>query len=418
MAERDEILVIGGGAVGVCCAYELARAGRSVRLIERGELCAGCSAGNAGLVPTSVCGPIAEPGVIGKAMRWLRDPEGPLRIKVRADPKLVRWLWLFRRACNEHTWRRSLIYTRDLMRASQKLFAERAAESDFDYHQNGILVFYRTAETLEKGAAAARVLAGMDIRSEVLDAGVVRQRDPRATNQVAGAIYFPEDAHLDPPPFVEAMGRLAEKRGARIQTKTEVLALQVSGDKVSAVETTAGTFTAERIVLAAGSWSPRLADRLGLPLLIEPAKGYSLTLAGGANGCTHPVRLSDARMVVTPMSGNLRVTAKLDLVGLNLDLDERRVRNLPQLAGEYLRFKGDFSGATRWCGLRPLTPDGLPLLGPHPRAKNLILATGHGILGLGLAPITGRLIAQLIAGEQPAFDLELMRPDRFERPSR
>lgn len=414
MAEREDVLVIGGGAVGVCCALELARSGRRVRLIERGELCAGCSAGNAGLVPTSSCAPLAEPGVMGQSLRWMLDPDGAFRFKLRADLRFARWLWLFRSFCEAGTWRRNLIYTRDLMRASRAIFEQLSAESDFGFRKKGVLVLYCSEEALQKGVTAARVLGEMDIRSDLLNREAVVKREPRATTEVVGGIHFPEDAHLDPSRFVNEVGRLAERAGVHIQTHTDVLALQADGGKVSVVETTSGNFKPELVVLAAGAWSPQLAGRLRLPLLIEPAKGYSLTLAGAAGNSEIPVRLSTAKTIVTPMSGSLRLTSKLDLVGLDLDLDERRLDSIPRRVRDYLDLQGDFGKAKPWCGLRPLTPDGLPIIGRHPSAENLVLATGHGHLGLALSPITGRLVAQIAAGEHPSFDIEPMRPDRFE----
>jgi D-amino-acid dehydrogenase len=415
MTARADVVVIGGGAVGVCCAYELARAGRDVVLLERGELGSGSSHGNAGLVTTSAATPVAAPGTVGQALRWLRDPDGAFRLRPRPDPRFARWLWLFRGYCAPDAWRRGSLLLRDLVRASRPLFEEHAAAADFGYRQNGILVLYRSQQALEKAVAAAGVLEGLDIRSELADRDAIARAEPRTTADVVGGLRFPEDAHLDPPRFVRAVAARAEREGARMRTGVAVTALHPSGGALALVETTAGGFEPELVVLAAGAWSPQVASRLRLPLLVEAAKGYSLLAPGAARGLELPLRLGEARTVATPMGDDLRVTSKLDLVGLNLDVDRGRIESIPRVVRGYVALDGELERAEPWCGLRPLTPDGLPIVGGHPGARNLVLATGHGHLGVSLAPITGRLVAQHAGGQETAFDLAPMRPDRFGR---
>jgi D-amino-acid dehydrogenase len=199
-----------------------------------------------------------------------------------------------------------------------------------------------------------------------------------------------------------------------VQTGTRVLRLETSGGNISSLETSAGFLEPELVILAAGAWSPQLASGLDLQLQIEPGKGYSLTFPGEGFGPA-PLRLAEARTVVTSLSGNVRATSKLDLVGFDLGLDERRLRGIPRHVSEYLEPEHDVGPVERWCGLRPLTPDGLPFIGRHDVAHNLILATGHGHLGVALSPITGRLVRQVAAGEESEIDLQPFRVDRFMR---
>lgn len=409
---KEDVVVVGGGAVGVCCAHELARIGRGVLLLEKGDLAAGSSYGNSGLIPTSVCSPLAAPGVISQSLRWMLDPNGAFRLRPQARAQFARWLWLFRRFCNIGSWERGSILARDLVRASRPLFEELAQQADFGYRQTGVLALYRSQEALEHGIESAEALARLDIASEMLDRPTVEKRVARVQPRVVGGIHFPEDASLDPPRFVTSVGKLAESLGARIQTSTRVIRMRTTGERITALETSTGDFEPHLVVLAAGSWSRELATALGLELLIEPGKGYSLTFPDQGYSDA-PLRLSEARTVVTSLSGTVRATSKLDLVGFDLGLDARRLRGIPKHVEGYLKLDAELDTAESWCGLRPLTPDGLPLIGRHESASNLLLATGHGHLGVALSPITARLVGQLAATEEPEINLDPFRADRF-----
>jgi D-amino-acid dehydrogenase len=412
MSTREDVVIVGGGAVGVCCAYELARVGRSVLLVEQGGLAAGSSYGNSGLIPTSVCSPLAAPGVIGQSLRWMLDPNGAFRLRPRLEPGFARWLWLFGSFCNEPAWERGSILARDLIRASRVLFEELALKTDFAYRQAGVLALYRSQEALEHGVEAAKTLTRLDIVSELLNRATVEERVPRIGPEVVGGIHFPEDANLDPPLFVRSIATLAETLGARVQTGSRVLRIDASRGSISSIETSEGSLEPQLVILAAGAWSPKLVSGLDLRLIIEPAKGYSLTFPGESFGPA-PLRLSEARTVVTSLTGRVRATSRLDLVGFDLALDERRLRGIPHHVGDYLELEPDQAPGERWCGLRPLTPDGLPIIGRHDTLSNLLLATGHGHLGVALSPITGRLVGQLAVGEEPQIDLRPFEANRF-----
>jgi D-amino-acid dehydrogenase len=415
MAERRDVVVVGGGAVGVWCAYALARAGRDVLLLERSRLAAGSSWGNSGLVTVSACAPIPAPGVISQGLRWSLQRDGAFRLKPRVSPEFLRWVWRFRAHCTPEAARRGTVLLRDLVRASRPLIEEavQVAPRDFRYRQNGLLVLFRTEQGLQSGLAAAEALRGLEIESRHLGSAEAREAEPTAGPDVVGALHYPEDAHLDPGEFVRAVAELAEAHGARIATGTEVIRLERTPGGSARVVTAAAELDAELVVLANGAWSARTARSLGMPLLVEPAMGYSLTLANAAERRERPLRLSEARTIVTPVGRSLRVTAKLDLVGLDGAMRERRARGIVRAARRYVELPVGLDDAKPWCGFRPLTPDGLPLIGRHPTAGNVVLATGHGHLGVCLAPITASLVAQLAAGGETELDIAPFRPDRF-----
>ncbi|HZP27683.1 MAG TPA: FAD-dependent oxidoreductase [Acidimicrobiia bacterium] len=412
---REEVVVIGGGAVGVCCAYALAREGRSVLLLEAAQLCAGSSWGNSGLLTTSACAPEAAPGVMGQAARWMLDRDGPFRLRPRLDPGFLRWLWHFRAHCTAEAALRGTLFLRDRVRENIRLVETLAGASahDFAFRTKGLMVLFTTEEGMAEGVAGAAALRELEIPSEELDARAVSEREPAVTDAVGGGILYPEDAHLDPAEFVAAVADLARSHGARIEEGKPVVRLHGS-HRVEAVETADGLIEPELVVLANGAWARRLARSTGLTLLVEPGKGFSLTYRAGSEVFGRPLRLWEVRTVVSSMAANVRVTSKLDLVGLDTRVRDRRARMSATRAARYISLPPGVERARVWAGLRPLTPDGLPLIGRSPAVGNLILATGHGHLGVSLGAVTGEAVASIAAGDGPAFDPEPVRPDRFD----
>lgn len=414
MKERNAV-VIGGGVIGVCSAYYLARAGWDVTLVEKGDICAGSSYGNGGLVVPSHSVPLAAPGVWLKGLRWMLSPESPFYIKPRLSPELMSWLWHFRRFCNPEHVRRALPVIRDLSYASLALFRELAAIEGFEfgYHQDGVLAIFRTEKGYEEGLKEARLLSEGGVATKVLDAAAAGALEPGLAPGVVGGILFPEDAHLIPDVFVRGLAAIVERMGVRLRTGTEVLGFRSAGQRIVAVETTRGDLQAGEVVLAAGAWSPGLAAALKLHVPIQPAKGYSITYRRPPGGPRLPLILGEARVGVTPMGQTLRLAGTLELAGLDLTINRRRVKAIVRSAGPYLVGAGDLELLEIWRGLRPCTPDGLPIIGRSPRFENLILATGHAMIGLSLGPVTGKVVAQVAAAEPPLVDVRALRPERF-----
>jgi D-amino-acid dehydrogenase len=420
MTERSEdVVVIGGGAIGVCCAEALARAGRSVLLVERGELCSGSSWGNAGLLTTSSAAPEAAPGVVRQAARWMLDRDGPFRFRPRPDRQLAAWMWRFRASCNAASAADTTAFLVDLVRRNTRLVSRQAeqASRDFRLQTNGLLGLHDTEEGLEEAVAGAEALRAFGIPSEPLDRERLLGLEPRVTPRIAGGILYPEDAHLDPGEYVRAVAELAEARGARIAEHSPVRRLH-GAHRVEAVETAAGTIRPELVVLAAGAWTPRLLAGEPRRLLVEPGRGFSLTYDVGATVFERPLRLGEIRTIVRSVGNSVRVTSKLDLVGLDEGPSERRARSGVSRASRYVELPAGVERAPAWSGLRPLAPDGLPYIGRTDAASNVIAATGHGHLGISLAAITGEAVAGIASGDGAPFDLARVRPDRFRRARR
>ena len=418
MLEQTEILIIGSGAVGVCSAHYLNLLGRQVTLIDQGEVCAGSSHGNAGLVVPSHSVPLAEPGILGKGLKWLLDPEGPFYIKPRWNRDLLSWLWQFRSFCNERHVQRCLPVIRDLSLRSSALWDELALAKglEFDYAKNGYLSFYNTAEGLREGAEEARLLDGKGVDAHVLDPDQVRKLVPEVRIQIEGAVHYPQDSHMNPGKFVRGLAKHLATRGVLVHESTEVLEIVADHSGVKKVKTTRGDIVADQVVLAAGPWSPRVAADLGLSLPIQPAKGYSITFDRPDSCPTVPCILAERKVAVTPMGDQLRFAGTLELAGLDLSVNRRRVDAILRAVPVYLPDldPGRLKVREIWRGLRPCTPDGLPFLGRCRNCPNLVVAAGHAMIGISLAPVTGKLVSQIVTGSEPEIDLSPLTVERFE----
>ncbi len=415
MSNQEEILIIGGGVIGVCTAYYLAKQDRSVTLVEKGDICAGSSYGNVGWIATGHASPMAAPGVLTQGLKWLLDAGSPFYIRPRLDVDLLRWLWLFQAACNQKEMQRITSILAALNQASSMLFAELAMveDLDFGYESKGMLHLFNSQQSFKKALQEAALLEEFGITSTKLDRDGVREIEPNVLPAVTNGIYVADHAHIKPDRFVREMARLAKNLGVSLRTNTEVLGLETTGRRISAVNTTRGTFKPEQVVLAAGAWSAVLARELGLRLPVQPAKGYSITVKSPPTCPNLPLALTERKVAVTPMGGLVRFSSTLELAGFDASINRRRLAATRQGIGEYLPGMTDLEVVEIWRGFRPATPDSLPLIGRSNAVENLILATGHGMLGMTHGPITGQLVSQIIANEPPAVDLRPLQAERF-----
>ena len=413
--DRNDVLVIGGGAIGVASAYYLARRGAAVTLVEKGEVCSGCSYGNAGLLVPSHSIPLAAPGVVAQGLKWMGRPDSPFYIRPRADAQLIRWLWRFYRSANHRHVRRSVPLLRDLSFASLELYDEldRIEGFDFDLVRNGYLQVGK--EGYSKEDAEVRILNEAGVAANVLTREEAQELVPETGLEIGGAIHFPQDWNLSPHRFVTGLAAQAAALGADIRTGTEVLGFERNGSRVSLVKTTRGDFRPGEIVLAAGSWSPVVARDLSLSLPIQAGKGYSITYKRPPQAPSVPISLAEARVGVSTMGEYLRFAGTLELSGLTLYLDPVRVAAILKAVPDYMPGldPGKLEMVEIWRGMRPCTPDGLPLLGRPESLANLTVAAGHAMIGVSLAPVTGKLVSEIVCGEEPGIDLALTRPERF-----
>jgi D-amino-acid dehydrogenase len=407
---EHEVVVVGGGAIGVCCALEFARRGVDVTLLERGEeLASGASSGNAGLLCPSHSAPIANPDSLRNGLRWMMSPDSPFFLRPR--PSVAPWLARFVKASTATRAAEGTRIIRELSLAGLELHTEMAREGlHTGFERRGILNVYETEASFAEACGHADA-AG--VPAQVLDADETRALEPSVGGRVVGGVYFADEAHCDPLGFVYSAGRAAREAGATIETDAQVRRLRRANGGI-AVETRDGTLHARTVVLAAGAWSSLLASQLGVYLPQEGGKGYHLDLEPAAGDPKIPISLDEAHVIATPLPGRLRLSGTLELAGLDTSISRTRVDAIRRAATRVLALDHERTELEVWAGLRPCTPDGLPVIGRPVGVEPLLLATGHARKGLSLAPITGRLVAELYAGEPTSIDLAPLSPDRFQ----
>lgn len=419
MRSSRSVVICGGGVIGLSCAYYLAREGWRVTVIERNaEGADSCAHGSAGYISPSHVEPISAPGMVWKGLKWMLSSRSPFYIKPRLDSDLIRWGWLFARHCTEAHRRRSAPVLRDLCLGSRKLVVDLAdiTGDAFELKQEGLLNLCQTQATLDHYSAGLAALCNeVGVEARVLNAPQTAALEPGAKLQVAGAIYFPIDAHISPRRLIPTLTTLLKEMGVKFCWNTSVYGWRAAGGRVTGVATTGGDHLADEYVLTGGSWSPAMLQGLELRLPMQAGKGYSLTMDRPRLRLTKPMILTERRVAVTPMGDKLRFGGTMEIAGHNDRVRPERVQQIIDGAKAFLPelTDADFAGIKPWFGYRPVSPDGMPYIGRFGRYANLSTASGHAMLGLTLAPISGLLITEVLTGKKPSVDLSLLNPNRF-----
>jgi D-amino-acid dehydrogenase len=415
MDSQYDVAIIGSGVIGVCSAYYLAQKGLKVLIIEKGEIASGCSYGNGGLIVPSHAIPLASSGTLGNGLRWMLDSESPFYIKPRLNMDLFNWLIRFALASRYGPMMRALSAMRDLLLASRTLYDELSQIASFGFEGNGSLQVFLTKSGLKGGVEEARLLEKFDIPIQVMNASDVCNLEPALLPGVVGGVYYPRDAHIDPFRFVRGLAEKVRELGAEILTGTEVVGFETKNEKVVRVKTTRRDIHPQKVILAAGSWSPEIARTLKMNIPIQAAKGYSITFEKPARSPKISLLFGEAGVVVNPLGDALRVAGTLELAGMDFSINMRRVAAIRKGAEQYLPGLNQARVIEIWRGLRPCTPDGLPIISRSDSFGNLFIAAGHAMLGMSLGPVTGKLVSQLVNEETTDFNLVPFRLNRFYR---
>ena len=410
-----DVLILGGGVIGLACAHYLIEAGRSVVVLEQGSAGCGSSHGNCGTLTPSHAMPLAAPGTIGVSLRWLFKADAPLRIKPRLDPTLLRWLFAFAGHCNRKDFVHAMKAKAPLLLRSRELIEELvgSARLDCEFETLGTLNVYRDPANFDHSRQLLPMLADVGIRVEPLDAPTLLAREPALKPGVVGAFFNPGDAQLRPDRYVAELARVVRAKGGLIAENARVERIERDAGRITSVLTSTGRFDGHDVVLALGAWSPDIARQLGLRIPIQPGKGYSITYTRPAV-CPHiPLTLKEPSVCVTAWGSGYRLGSTMEFAGRDTSLNRIRLDALRRGAAEFLHEPEGPAVVEEWCGWRPMTPDDLPILGRAPGVDNLVLATGHGMLGVTLSAVTGVLVSEVVAHKPPSFDLAPFSAARF-----
>ena len=409
--------IVGGGIVGLCSAYYLHKAGHRVTLFDQGSIADGCSFGNAGMIVPSHIIPLAQPGMIAKGLRWMLKSTSPFYVRPRLNAELMRWGWLFyRHSTTEHV-ERSIPVLRDLSLLSKTLYQDLAANGDltFEWQERGLFMLYKTASAEHEMAEEADVANRAGIEAKILNGQQVQEMEPTTRVDVRGGIWFPGDAHVNPGELVRSLVTYLRKEGVQILENHAVTGFAKTGSHITAIQTAQGSFPVDMAVIAGGAWSPDIANLVGLNLSMQGGKGYSFMLRNVSNNVRIPAIMLEARATATPMGNDLRFAGTLEVAGTDMTVNMNRVRGIVQSINNYYPdLKVDMPVVHKvWRGLRPCSPDGLPYIGETSRFENIVVATGHGMMGLSLGPATGKLVSELVDHNVSSMDIAAFSPDRF-----
>jgi D-amino-acid dehydrogenase len=412
-----KVAIIGGGIIGLSSAYYLNKAGHEVTIIDKGDLSDGCSHGNAGMIVPSHIIPLAAPGMIAKGIRWMFNSTSPFYVKPRLNLDLLRWGFQFYKHANERHVQAAIPALKELSLYSKTQYQQLATDLPFDfgYAERGLLMLYQTAETEHEEAETAAIANAHGVKAQILSVAEVQQLEPDVKVTARGAVYFPGDAHLTPQNLMCQLIPYLKKQGVSFLSNTPVEDFTVINGKINSVRTTAGEYHFDEIVLASGSWSGTVAKRLGITLPMQGGKGYSFLLKGVEKNIRIPSIFLEARVAVTPMGNDLRFGGTMEIAGTDQRISMNRVKGIVDAIPKYYpEIKVALPKVEQvWHGLRPCSPDGLPYIGRSKKISNLIFATGHAMMGLSLAPGTGKIVADLVSGKQTEVHLKAFNPERF-----
>ena len=410
-----QIIIIGGGIIGLCSAYYLQKEGHQITIIDQSNMDSGASYVNAGYLSPSHFIPLSAPGVMKKGLKWMLDASSPLYIKPRFNANFLKWTLAFNKSCNTNHVKKAIPAIKGLTLLSQDLYDDIKRDENFTFHyeKKGLLMLCQTEKMLEEEIETAYLAKREGLDAKEMSVDELKILEPNTSFNVKGATYYKCDSHTTPLEFTTEMKAHLKRVGVQFYSNKKVEDLVLEGEKVIAVKTKNITLKADEFVLAAGSWSTYLSKKIGLKLLLQAGKGYCINTTQ-STGITVPAILAEAKVAVTPMNGFTRFAGTMEIAGINSVINPVRVEAIAQAATNFypevaLSEKEKNEAAS---GLRPVSPDGLPYIGKSSKCKNLTLTTGHAMMGWSMATATGKLVSEIISDKKTSLPLEVYSPDR------
>jgi len=418
MDSKKEICIIGGGIIGLSIAVELAEKGAQVLILEKDEIGKGCSYGNAGWLTPCFAMPLPMPGMFLQSVKWLLNPDSPLYIHPSPSPTLIKWLTKF---LFSMTKEKALRSTQSLVRLSKESFSLYQKLSleypqEFGYQQKGLLMVSETKSGLQAIERELEYVSQFLVEGKMLNPSEIQKHEPAVRSNILGGAYFPNEAHVEPFSLIQVLKKKAMGLGVKIREKCEVSEFEHFNGKILSSRTNEGTYRADLFVMATGSYSLDLGKRINEKLPILGGKGYSMLINREFSSLQIPVMVLDRKLAITPHESSIRIAGTLELVNQDFSLNERRAKVLLKGAQKTLGLPEGISLSSvqdLWKGLRPCTPDGLPVIGFSKNYSNLFHASGHQMLGLQAGAGTGRLCAEMIQGKPTFMDPQIFSPKRF-----
>jgi D-amino-acid dehydrogenase len=409
------VIVIGGGIIGLSAAYFLQKEGHQVTVVDQSNLDAGASFVNAGYISPSHIIPLSAPGVMKKGIKWMFNSSSPLYIKPRLDLDFLSWAWAFNKSCSVSHVKKAVPVIKELTLLSQSLYEDiqKAEKFTSHYQKKGLLMLCQTEHMLEEEIKIANIARSEGLDVIEINKDELQSLEPNVKIEAIGATYFKCDSHSTPHEFMQNMTAYLKDRGVTFYTNEKVEDLEVINGNITSIKTNKQKLKADEFVLAAGSWSYLLSKKIRLNLLLQAGKGYRIDSLS-KTGITIPAILAEAKAAVTPMNGFTRFAGTMEIAGINHKIRKERVEAIANAVARYypnVQLSAKEKGEAA-CGLRPVSPDGIPYIGKSSKCDNLTIATGHAMMGWSMGSATGKLVSEIISNKKMSMNLEMFHPDR------
>jgi D-amino-acid dehydrogenase len=407
LATNQTVIVIGGGVIGCATAYFLNKLGWRVRIVESGRIGRGCSHGNCGFICPSHVLPLTMPGAVWPVMKRMFRRDSAIHLKPRWDPALWLWLARFARSCRRESMLRAAAARYALLTSSMALYRQFIADEslEIEWADRGLLLVFSSPHELAAHQESAEYLrTEYGITATPYDSRQLAALEPALRPGPAGAWHYPGDAHLRPDRLMGALASLLRSRGVEIHEETIVTRLRLNNGRARAIETSAGALEADAFVLAAGARTAQFAAQLGCRIPIQPGKGYSITMPRPNRAPRMPIIFEEHHVAITPWESGIRIGSTMEFTGYDTTINQRRINLFKQVAAESLIEPPTGPVEEEWYGWRPMTFDDVPCIGPAPKVPNVVVAAGHGMVGMATAMATGKLAAELVTGVEPHVD--------------
>ncbi len=414
---KGTILIVGGGVIGIACAHYLSQAGFKVTVIDQQTIGGACSHGNCGYVCPSHVLPLTEPAALKVAAKSLFQPDAPFRVKPTLDPKVLRWFWEFARRCRHRTMIRAGHHLKAILDASMseylKLIKEEAIQCE--WKDSGLLYVLQTRKGMDAFAESDQLLTReYGVSAKRFEGNELQDLDPALKPGLAGAFLYEGDTMLRPDKFCAEWRQYLAARGVEFLEECKALSIEREAGVIRSVITSQGPMTCDHFVFATGALSSEWEAELGLSIPIQPGKGYSVTMKPPGTCPKYPMLFPEHRVGVTPFEDAYRLGSMMEFVGFDESISDKRIQQLKRSAEPYLMEPWTDVVLETWYGWRPMTWDSLPVLGKAPGLENVFMATGHNMLGLSLAPASGKLLAEILTGAKGHIDPSPFSPNRFQ----
>lgn len=413
------VAIIGGGISGLFSAYFLHKSGQKVTVYESNEIGTQCSYGNAGLVVPSHFEALANPGVLKKGLKWMLNPNSPFFLKPRFDLDLIKWIIRFNSFCTKKNVENNKYFLRDISLYSSSLYKELMDSEDFnfDYKNTGLLMMCKEEKTLKEEEHLIKEANELGLKGKILNQDDLKQLEPNASFDVLGAAYYQDDGRVQPYDLIIAIKNYLENEGVIFKENCTIKDINISSSKIdSIVDNENNVYKADEFIFSTGVFTANIAKKFNLNIPMQGGKGFSFKVdKNSALNFSTPMILAEEKVAITPYDSYVRFAGTMMICGEDKSIVQRRVDNIKNAANNYINNleirKNQMYDI--WAGLRPCSPDGIPYIGRSKELTNLVIATGHAMIGISLGPATGKIVTALVNEEKPPLDIEKMNLYRF-----